>query len=80
MASPFWAISSKRREPALERLSETLFLGGQDAVNFVPVLLELRIAVLHLFDHDVRELREVRRLEPDAVPCCTARRMIRRMT
>ena len=31
------------------------------------VLLELRIAALHLLDDDVCESREVRRLEADAV-------------
>ena len=65
---------------ALERLREALLLGGEDAVDLVPVLLELGIAVPHLLDHDVRETREVRRLEPDARACCTARRMMRRMT
>ena len=80
MTSPFSATSSKRAKTALEGLSEALFLGVQDAVNLLAVLLELRVAILHLLDHHIRELRQVRRLQPDTAPCRTARRMIRRIT
>ena len=64
----------------LECLAEPFLLRGQDAMDLVPVLLELRIALFHLLDHDVRETGEERRLEADARACCTARRMMRRMT
>src|SRR6185437_5906384 len=50
----------------LERLAEPFLLRGQDAMNLVPVLLELRIALFHLLDHNVRETAEVRGLEADA--------------
>ena len=51
---------------AREGLAEALFLGGEDAVDLVAMLVELGIAIVHLLDHDVGETSEERRLEPDA--------------
>src|SRR5262245_30876687 len=56
----------EQSHPTRERLPEALLLGREDAMDVVAVLLQLRIAGLHLLDHDVGEPRQVRRLEPDA--------------
>ena len=53
-------------ETALERLPEAFLFGGQDAMDIVSMLLELHVAALHLFDDDVRKLREVRGLQADS--------------
>ena len=50
---------------ALECLTEALFLGSEDAMDLPAMLVELRVAALHLVDDDVGELREVRLVEPD---------------
>ncbi len=45
------------RHPTFERLAEALLLGGEHAVDLVPVLDELGIRMAHLLDHDFREAR-----------------------
>ena len=50
------------RHPALERLGETLLLGGEDVVDLAAVLDELGIRARHLLDHGIREPRQERRL------------------
>src|SRR5207237_3098929 len=60
------------RHPALERQAEALLLGGEHALNLVPVLDELRIRLSHLVDHDVGEAGEKRRLHAAAQPVLDA--------
>ena len=51
---------------ALERLAEALLLRGEDAVDLLAVLDELRIRAAHLLDHGVGEPGQERRLHADA--------------
>src|SRR5207253_3866804 len=55
----------EQAQAASEGLAEALLLSGEDAVDLVAMLLELRIAGAHLPDPHVGEPRQVRRLEPD---------------
>ena len=54
------------RHPALERQTEALLLGGEHAVDLVPVLDELGIRRPHLLDHDVGQAGQERRPHADA--------------
>jgi len=52
----------------LERAAEALLLGGQPAVDRVPLRAQLRVGVAHDLDHAVGEPAQERRLDADRAP------------
>src|SRR5437899_12893769 len=62
---PFCRGLLKKLHAAIERLREPLFLVAQDSVDLVAARAELRIGLVRLRNHCVREFGEKRPLEPD---------------